>query len=51
MTNVSQKIDESITLVWSLGKFMVLGGNFARFVESAPTDGVLPIDINPVADS
>jgi hypothetical protein len=30
---------------------MVLGGNFARFVESAPTDGVLPIDIDSVADS
>jgi hypothetical protein len=30
---------------------MVLGGNFARFVESATTDGVLPIDIDPVADS
>jgi hypothetical protein len=51
ITNVSQEIDESITLVWSLGKFMVLGGNFARFIESATTDGVLPIDIDPVADS
>jgi len=49
ITDVSQKIDESITLVWSLGEFVVLGGDFARFVESATSDGVLPIDIDPVA--
>ena len=49
ITDVSQKIDESITFVWSLGKFMVLGGDFARFVESATSDWVLPIDIDPVA--
>jgi hypothetical protein len=30
---------------------MVLGGNLARFVESASSDWVLPIDIDPVADS
>lgn len=50
ITNVSQKINEGVTLVWSLGKFMVLGGNLARFVESATTDGVFPIDIESVAD-